>query len=60
MPEQLLNGAQISSGTQQMGGEGMAQRVGRRFFRQAELNPQSLHAFLHNARIEAPAAHTNE
>ena len=48
--EQFLNRAQIAAARQQMGGEGMPQRVRRRAVRQAERASHARHRQLHDAR----------
>ncbi len=46
MAQQFLHAAQVPAPGKQMGGEGMAQGVGRGFFRQAQRAPQALHQAL--------------
>src|SRR5215213_4666999 len=55
VPEQLLNGAEIAAAPEQMRGERMAKRVGRRRIRQAQRAAQPFHDKLHNARRQGLA-----
>src|SRR3954469_11578754 len=48
--EQFLDGAEIAAAPEQMGGERMPKRVGRRRIRQAERTAQPFHDQLHDAR----------
>ena len=56
MAQQLLDGAQVAAGAQQVGGEGMAQRVRRHAVGEAELVADVAHALLHDGGIERAAA----
>src|SRR5262249_29865591 len=54
--QQLLDGAQITSGTQEMGGEGVAQRMRRHAVGQAKLPADLAHPLLDDSGIERAAA----
>src|SRR5215467_9618217 len=54
--QQLLDGAQIAAGSEQVGCKTVAEGVRGRGFRQAEETAQRRHLSLHNPRIERPAA----
>ena len=58
--EQLLDRAQIAAARQQVGGEGMAQRVRRRAVGQPERAAHPLHRKLHDARRQRPALGADE
>lgn len=60
MAEQFLNGTQIAAAGQKMGGEGMAQGMWRRIFRQAESAAQFLHLALYDGGLQLAAARTEE
>ncbi|MNY59412.1 hypothetical protein D3C86_1958590 [compost metagenome] len=60
MAEQFLNGAQIPTAGQKMGGEGMAQRMWRGVFRQAESAAQLLHFPLDDGGLQLAAACAEE
>ena len=53
--QQFLNGAQIPAAGQEMGGEAVAQRMGRRRLGKAQERPEPSHLALHHAGVEAPA-----
>ena len=52
MPEQFLNGSKIASSSQQLGCEGMTERMRRRRLWKAEQPGAALHFSLNDARIE--------
>src|SRR3954447_20888259 len=56
VPEQLLDGAEIAAAPEQVRGEGMAKRVGRRRVRQAKHAAQPFHDKLNDARRQGFAA----
>src|SRR3984957_16508956 len=60
MPEQVLDGSQVASSSQKMGGEGMAERMWRRAFRQAERAAHPRHRELHDARRQRAPLRANE
>ena len=60
MAEQILDGAQVSAARQEMGGEGVAQRVRGRAVGQAERAAHNLHRQLHDARGQPPAFGADE
>ncbi len=60
MPEQLLDGAQVPSPAEEMGREGVAERVGRGAVGQAEGAAQALHGELDDAGREGAAPHADE
>src|SRR5580704_8178370 len=58
--EELLDGAQVAAARQQMGGEGMAQRMRGRGFGEAEEAAQPLHGELHDPGRQRPALGADE
>src|SRR5512147_854350 len=58
--EQLLDGTQVAAASEQVGGEGMAERMWRRRLRQAEQRPQPAHLFLRDGGIEPAPARAEE
>ena len=60
MAQQFLDRAQVAAAGEQVGGEGMAERVGSRRVRQAERRPQAPDQQLHDPWIEAPALLADE
>ena len=60
MAEQFLNRAQIGTAPQQMGGEGMAQRMRRGMLGQPRQPPIIAHGFLGDGRVQPLAAGAEE
>src|SRR5262245_25877069 len=60
MAEQFLDSAQIPATAEQVGGEGMAQRMRRRGVGQVEGGTQLAHLALHDRGLEWPATRTAE
>ena len=60
MAEQVLDGSQVASPSQKMGGERMAERVRRRGFGQAERAAHPRHRQLHDARRQRAAFRADE
>src|SRR5690606_20056669 len=58
--EQFLDGTEIATTGQQMGGEGMAEGMRCRRFRKTQLAAQALHRALHLARIQRSALDADE
>src|SRR5918911_3344668 len=56
MAQQLLNGAQVASGVEQMRRKAVPQSMRGGGLRQPELSAKRLHQALHRARVERPAA----
>jgi hypothetical protein len=60
MPQQFLHGSEVAATLQDVRREGMAQRVRRRRFVEAEGAAELLHRPLDDARLQRPAARTDE
>src|SRR5262245_41548093 len=55
MTQKLLNGAEITAGTEQVSSKAVTQSVRRRAFGEPEQPAHSLHPALHETGIEGPA-----
>src|SRR6202034_366611 len=60
MAEQVLDGSQVASPSEEMRGEGMAQRMRRRGFGQAERAAHPRHRQLHDAWRQGSAFRADE
>src|SRR6202034_2168555 len=60
MPEQFLDCAQVAAAGEQMGGEGMPQRMRRRAVGQAERAAQPFHRKLHDPGLQRAAPRADE